>query len=66
MTLDNLHKLADVGVFNPSQMNEAISQFPLFERASLNYLGTTGDDAEPARVGLWDQTASSSTVSVST
>lgn len=56
LTLQDFHKLADVGVFHPAHMNEAIWQFRLFERASLDYLGTAAKAAEPVRVGLWNQT----------
>jgi hypothetical protein len=57
LTLGDFHKLADVGVFNPLHMNEAIWQFRLFERASLYYLGTPPDhDRRDRRVGLWDRT----------
>ena len=57
LTLDDFHKLSAVGVFNPDQMDEAIWQFRLFERASLDYLGAgTGEDS-PERVGLWERTA---------
>lgn len=57
LTLDDFHKLSAVGVFNPEQMDEAIWQFRLFERASLDYLGVgTGEDS-PERVGLWERTA---------
>lgn len=56
LTLDDFHKLADVGVFHPDHMNEAIWQFRLFERASLDYLGTAPHDADGHRVGLWDRT----------
>ena len=38
LTLEDFHKLAEVGVFHPAHMNEAIWQFRLFERASLDYL----------------------------
>ena len=56
LTLDDFHRLSAVGVFNPEQMDEAIWQFRLFERASLDYLGAgTGEDA-PERVGLWERT----------
>ena len=56
LTLDDFHRLSAVGVFNPEQMDEAIWQFRLFERASLDYLGAgTGEDA-PERVGLWKRT----------
>ena len=37
-------------------MDEAIWQFRLFERASLNYLGFSEDDEEEVQVGLWDKT----------
>jgi hypothetical protein len=37
-------------------MNEAIWQFRLFERASLNYLGSDLATSEPDRLGLWDRT----------
>lgn len=57
LTLDDFHKLAEVGVFHPAHMNEAIWQFRLFERASLDYLlGTGATDGAPGRVGLWDRT----------
>jgi hypothetical protein len=58
LTLEDFHKLSEVGVFHPAHMNEAIWQFRLFERASLHYLGTapTGEDVRP--VGLWDRTVS--------
>ncbi len=55
LTLADFHKLAEVGVFHPAHMNEAIWQFRLFERASLDYLGTRSDGAEPTRLGLWDR-----------
>jgi hypothetical protein len=57
LTLDDFHKLSDVGVFHPAHMNEAIWQFRLFERASLDYLGTDHPDAQSSRVGLWDRSA---------
>jgi hypothetical protein len=56
LTLEDFHKLADVGVFHPAHMNEAIWQFRLFERASLDYLGATPHDDESRPVGLWDRT----------
>ena len=61
LTLDDFHKLAEVGVFNPAHMNEAIWQFRLFERASLDYLGTAPHPDEPRPVGLWDHTAQPAT-----
>lgn len=54
LTLDDFHKLAEVGVFHPAHMNEAIWQFRLFERASLHYLGAEFGPEETGRVGLWD------------
>lgn len=56
LTLDDFHKLSDVGVFNAAHMEEAIWQFRLFERASLDYLGTAPRDPAEHRVGLWDRT----------
>lgn len=56
LTIDDFHRLTAVGVFHPAHINEAIWQFRLFERASLNYLGIAADDDEPVRVGLWDRT----------
>ena len=56
LTLEDFHKLADVGVFHPEHMNEAIWQFRLFERASLDYLGAAPYDHESRPVGLWDRT----------
>lgn len=56
LTLDDFHKLAEVGVFHPAHMEEAIWQFRLFERASLDYLGAPTPDGEHHRVGLWDRT----------
>jgi hypothetical protein len=55
LTLEDFHKLSDVGVFHPAHMNEAIWQFRLFERASLDYLGTSPRGDELHRFGLWDQ-----------
>jgi hypothetical protein len=54
LTLGDFHKLAEVGVFHPAHMNEAIWQFRLFERVSLHYLGDELGHEEPGRVGLWD------------
>ena len=54
LTLNDFHKLSDVGVFHPAHMNEAIWQFRLFERASLDYLGTISDELKPTKFGLWD------------
>lgn len=56
LTLDDFHKLAEVGVFNPVHMDEAIWQFRLFERASLDYLGTQFPGSEPDELGLWETT----------
>ena len=55
LTLDDFHKLSEIGVFHPAHMNEAIWQFRLFERASLNYLGTIPDGSRPGKFGLWDR-----------
>ncbi len=57
LTLDDFHKLSDVGVFHPDHMNEAIWQFRLFERASLDYLHIQPDQPTTGRrFGLWDTT----------
>ena len=56
LTLDDFHKLSDVGVFNSDQMDEAIWQFRLFERASLDYLGVDTGEGTQERVGLWERT----------
>ena len=56
LTLDDFHKLAEVGVFNPVHMDEAIWQFRLFERASLDYLGTQFPGSEPDEIGMWETT----------
>lgn len=55
LTLADFHKLSEVGVFHAAHMNEAIWQFRLFERASLNYLGTTPHEPTGRRFGLWDR-----------
>lgn len=55
LTLEDFHKLAEVGVFHPAHMNEAIWQFRLFERASLDYLGTAPANLEFHKFGLWDR-----------
>jgi hypothetical protein len=55
ITLADFHKLSDIGVFHPKHMDEAIWQFRLFERASLNYLGVSEEEDE-VRIGLWDKT----------
>jgi hypothetical protein len=54
ITLADFHKLSDIGVFHPKHMDEAIWQFRLFERASLNYLGVN-EEKDEARVGLWQR-----------
>jgi hypothetical protein len=56
LTLDDFHRLAEVGVFHPAHMDEAVWQFRLFERASLDYLGTAPADDDDRPVGLWDKT----------
>ena len=56
LTLEDFHKLSEVGVFHPAHMNEAIWQFRLFERSSLHYLDPGAPDAVPHRTGLWDRT----------
>lgn len=56
ITLADFHKLSDIGVFHPDHMDEAIWQFRLFERASLNYLGFSEDNEEEVKVGLWNKT----------
>lgn len=61
LTLADFHKLSEVGVFHPAHMNEAIWPFRLFERASLDYLGTASDAGEAATVGLWDRTVRADT-----
>ncbi|WP_458107687.1 hypothetical protein M1D51_19475 [Arthrobacter sp. R3-55] len=54
LTLADFHKLSEVGVFHPAHMNEAIWQFRLFERSSLDYLGAAAQDLSKVRMGLWD------------
>lgn len=54
ITLVDFHKLSDIGVFHPDHMDEAIWQFRLFERASLNYLGVS-EESDEARIGLWER-----------
>jgi hypothetical protein len=54
LTLEDFQKLSKIGVFHPEHMNEAIWQFRLFERASLDYLGTDPSADQPHRVGLFD------------
>lgn len=56
LTLGDFHKLSGVGVFHPPHMNEAIWQFRLFERASLDYLQTVDPGEASGQVGLWDRT----------
>jgi len=56
LTLEDFHKLSDVGVFHPAHMNEAIWQFRLFERASLDYLGIAPRELAIQTFGLWDHT----------
>ena len=55
LTIEDFRMLSEVGVFNPLHMNEAIWQFRLFERASLDYLSEDSADVGPARIGLWDR-----------
>ena len=63
LTLADFHKLSEVGVFHPGHMNEAIWQFRLFERASLDYLAT-GRIGLGDKVGMWDHTVSVSELPV--
>ena len=56
LTLEDFHNSHEVGVFQPAHMNEAIWQFRLFERASLDYLGTVPETDDVSSVGLWDRT----------
>jgi hypothetical protein len=56
LTIEDFHKLAEVGVFNPVHMDEAIWQFRLFERASLDYLGTHFEGSDPEKIGMWERT----------
>lgn len=65
LTLEDFHKLSEVGVFHPAHMNEAIWQFRLFERASLHYLNPAAPDEVPARTGLWDRTVTEAPTEVS-
>jgi hypothetical protein len=58
ITLADFNKLSDIGVFHPQHMDEAIWQFRLFERASLNYLGVGDDHDGEITVGLWDRSVS--------
>lgn len=55
LTLDDFHKLAEVGVFHAAHMNEAIWQFRMLERTSLTYLGLDGVDDGNRSIGLWDR-----------
>ncbi len=55
LTLDDFHKLSEIGVFHPAHMNEAIWQFRLFELASLDYLDISPLDETQRRIGLWDR-----------
>lgn len=57
LTLEDFQKLTEVGVFHPAHMEEAIWQFRLFERASLDYLGCGRVDPGE-QIGLWDRTVS--------
>lgn len=59
LMLDDFHKLSRIGVFHQGNMNDAIWQFRLFERASLNYLGVASDESGEWTVGLWDRSVSS-------
>ena len=59
LTMEVFHKLSAVGVFHPAHMNEAIWQFRLFERASLDYLGIAPRKLAVQHFGLWDHTDSS-------
>ena len=58
LTLADFHKLSDVGVFHAGNMNEAIWQFRMFERASLDYLGAGGVELSE-KIGLWDRSVTS-------
>lgn len=55
LSLEDFHMLSKSGVFHPAHMNEAIWQFRLFERASLDYLRILNADNSDS-LGLWDKT----------
>lgn len=55
LTLADFHRLSEVGVFSPLHMEEAIWQFRLLERASLDYLSLKGEAFSTNRLGLWDR-----------
>lgn len=61
LTIEDFRMLSEAGVFHPGHMNEAIWQFRLFERASLDYLSILSED-ESRPIGLWDRSASRSDV----
>jgi len=56
LTLADFHRLSEVGVFQAAHMNEAIWQFRLFERVSLEYLVKGNEASVASTVGLWDHT----------
>lgn len=56
LTIEDFHMLSESGVFHPGHMNEAIWQFRLFERASLDYLRILSEE-ESRTIGLWDRSA---------
>jgi hypothetical protein len=58
LTLDDFHKLSDIGVFHRAHMDEAIWQFRLFERASLEYLSSKTELDQSKKIGLWDKSVS--------
>lgn len=51
LTLEDFHQLSAVGVFAPDHMNEAIWQFRLFERGSLDYLAVGHQQDGQALIG---------------
>lgn len=56
LSVDDFHKLVDIGVFNSGLMNDAVYKFRRYEDASLTYMDINKHAGE--RVGLFDTTLS--------
>ena len=62
LAIQDFRQFSEVGVFRPAHMNEAIWQFRLFERPSLNYLHEAEAIDPAGRIGLRDHSVDAAQV----
>ena len=57
LEIDDFELLVSLGVFNDSQMNDAILKFRRYEDSSLTYTGLDKHESD-TRIGAWDTSIS--------